>query len=290
MAIYLSNDEYSAYEIRDRIIDFVSQKANDTYNIVALTGGSCCGKSFYSKKISDSFGSDNITILHQDDFQLGDDFPEKNNTAYRWDDPRNFDPDYAAKTIANLSDGSTTKCPVFDLTLNKRVGEVEVSPNKYIIFDGIYVLHEQFLPYIQSSIYFEVPFYARFLRRIFRFTNEVDLNKGDVPVRHMIRRVFQAHEKFVAPQRELADIVVTLSYSFEKETAVKYTFRETSPVLKENNAQFVKDLPDDITILAGFSGSDTPHVEILWKDARIFSTQTDGEVIDKIGDIDWLAV
>ncbi len=200
--------------------DFISSN-NGNPRVLSVAGGSCAGKStlienYFLKK----FGND-IAVLNQDNFQMGEDFPLKDTSPWKWDDPLHFAPEDCRHALLELKKGNDIEIPVFSLKENRRVGTKKISASKYVLFDGLYSLRDGLEDLADVSIYVEAPFYARFLRRIFRYTYETQTGPAEVPVRLMLEAVYPAHQEFVKPQREIADYVVSTSYSFE-ETLSKF--------------------------------------------------------------------
>lgn len=264
----------------------VLEKKKDGVLSIALAGGSCCGKSFYAPLLMSYLKEERVAHLKQDEFQLGYNFPKRDESLYRWDDPENFDPEYAAQALETLSNGKDCEVPQFDLPENIRVGYETLTAKEFLLFEGLYTLHEQFLNKIDFGIYFEVPFYARFLRRIFRFTREVKKDGAPRALEFMINRVYPAHELFVRPQKESADIVVTLNYSFQDETQSRYQPEPISAQLEKRDGYV--ELPQDLQIRFGKTKRDIPIVEILWKSQVILSIETTQDILTNLINIDWL--
>lgn len=253
--------------------------------MVAIAGGSCTGKSTISRAIMAEFGN-LASIVHLDDFQLGEDFQFK-DSPYRWDDPRNFDPDFALSSIVELSKGAAVEIPKFDLVLNKRVGNQKILPTPIVILDGLYPLMEQFLPFMDIRVYVEAQYYARFFRRIFRFTNEVDKELGSVPVKHMLTSVHRAHHRYVVGQRTVANYILSNPYSFNLETAQKYKLSEARDGHRLIRIAGLVQLPDNTEFIVGLDNHDHLTSVVTWAGKEVFRASIDESIARLISQVDW---
>ncbi len=192
------------------------QSLREFPKVISVAGGSCTGKSSYVVNYLKEKLTGQYTVISQDDFQLGDDFKHKDTSPWKWDDPRQFSLEECKKALLSLKAGNTVTISPFSLKSNRRVGNKTIKPSKYIIFDGLYSLQDGIDTLADVSIYVESPFYARFLRRIFRYTFETNTGPVEIPVSLMINSIYRAHSTFVTQQKSVAKYIVTVPYDIQE--------------------------------------------------------------------------
>ena len=190
--------------------------------MIMVAGGSATGKSTQVlPQLLRAFG-ERALLVEQDWYQLGLNFTEKNETPYKWDDPRNFQIERFTKDIMQLRTGKTIVAPSFDVVAVDSVGERTITPKPIIIIDGIYTLYDGISRLADFSIYIEMPLYARFLRRLFRTVYDQGQNKPQTSFNQVFGPVLRAHQDIVSKQARLADCVITIPYRFV-DTIERYT-------------------------------------------------------------------
>jgi uridine kinase len=249
--------------------------------VIAVAGGSCSGKtSTILRYLSEDLGKD-ATHLSIDNFQLGEDFPKKDTSEYRWDDPDNFALDEIKNAITSLINNQITTIPIFNLEKNIRVGVQKIFPNKYVIVEGIYAFYNQLESLADMKIYLETPFFGRFMRRLFRFTLEDHINIPEVPLRHMVGPTYRAHRDHVSKQKEFADVVIHMPYIFE-ETFLKFHLNDIhDPLTKPLDEIYVQS--DDEVIL----GRINDVFVVVYKEQILYSAKPEKEVLDSLKHINF---
>lgn len=214
-------------------IDIIGKTAQSKKpHVIGISGGSCTGKTTYiSKKILDEIGNDGVLIA-QDNFQLGYGFNNYEKSKYRWDDPKNYDPQTLVHVLQELKKGKHVSVPQFDLSNNVRSREsLVITPRTFIIVEGLYTFYKELAREIDTKIYVETPYYGRFLRRVMRNTLVYGMSP-DTPIKHMLGSVYWAHIDHVVKQRDTADYIVTTPYIF-KETIKNFKLKRVTPVGKK---------------------------------------------------------
>jgi uridine kinase len=271
------------------VIDYVAKAfaASNQSLVIGVAGGSCCGKSYITRALSGAF-SEQFVHFPLDEFQLGWQFSEHTSSLYRWDDPRNFSPDESVMRLKELLSCGTTTIPIFDLGSNRRSGFRSLERKPLVLVDGLYSIAAPLRSQVNLSLYVEAPFYARFLRRIFRFTHDVGVDKAAVPVRHMLTGVYAAHRDFVSPQRAEADLVIQVRYSFEHETVRAFKLEEVSLPPPEERPAFVVELPEKLRITFG-GPFDRMVCTVAWNGKVVFLAPFDRELLSTVQAIDWFS-
>ena len=108
------------------------------------------------------------------------------------------------------------KSPVYDYTIHDRSDEIkEVVPQKLLIIDGIFCLvYDELRSLIDLKIFVDVDADERILRRVKR-DMEVRARSLDSVMSQYLTTVKPMHEKYVAPTKNFADIVITKGASNE---------------------------------------------------------------------------
>lgn len=205
--------------------------------MIMIAGGSATGKSSQIlPQLLDAFGDD-VLLVEQDWYQLGEQFIDKNNTPYKWDDPRNFQIERFITDLVKLRKGESVSRPSFRVAAGKSEGNQIIFPKPVIVVDGIYSLHGGVEKLADFSIYATMPLYARFLRRLFRGVYEQEQPSPEIPFKHAFGSVLRAHQDLVSKQSTIADCVVSMRYSFV-DTIRRYNLRPL-PVLIPQNAELL---------------------------------------------------
>lgn len=188
---------------------------NKVYTI-AITGGTGCGKSSIIEKICENFNGE-VCIMNLDSY-----YKEHHNLTYEertklnYDAPDSFDIDLFIEHIKKLQNWEVIKSPVYDYTIHDRSDEIkEVVPQKLLIIDGIFCLvYDELRSLIDLKIFVDVDADERILRRVKR-DMEVRARSLDSVMSQYLTTVKPMHEKYVAPTKNFADIVITKGASNE---------------------------------------------------------------------------
>lgn len=249
---------------------------------IAVAGGSCSGKtSTILRYLTEELGKD-ATVLSIDNFQLGEDFSKKDTTIYRWDDPDNFDLNEIKQAVISLGNNNITTIPLFNLEKNFRVGTQTIQPNKYIIVEGLYAFYGQLEPLVDLKIYLETPYIGRLLRRLFRFTLEDSINIPEVPLRHMAGPTYRAHRDFVSKQKDYADTVIHMPYTFE-ETYKKFHLNTIQDPLIKSLDEVYFQSDDKVTL-----GRINDVFVVVYKEQILYRAKPEKEVLDSLKFIDFM--
>src|SRR3989344_1763797 len=81
--------------------------------VIAVAGGSCSGKTTFSRMISKKYGA---AMLNMDDYYKG------GNPKGNFDVPRSLDMALLRKHLAALKAGKPIRKPVYDFAVHKRAG------------------------------------------------------------------------------------------------------------------------------------------------------------------------
>lgn len=278
--------------LNDRLVsDILNLKQNKPL-LISIAGGSATGKtSVVSKRLFNLFTkipSVNPLIINQDDFQIGRPFVNSHKSKYKWDDPRNFDLPTCTTALKELIETNKTTIPIFSVHETQRVGSqpLEVNSNSVIIFEGLYTfLEDELSDMADYKIFVQSHFYARLLRRIFRFVYELKIPDFDVALRQMILKVQLANKEQVSLQRRKSNLMIHTPYSFT-ETFERFDLKNKQPFehpaeQKVISFQLETELEVQITL-----GKENSYFNLIYKNENYYRTLIGDEVIKALSETD----
>lgn len=177
--------------------------------LIAISGGSCSGKTTSAKILWEHFGEEVCSILYQDNFyrDQSDKF-DYDGGSVNFDHPDAIDFPLLRTTLLKLKEGKACKIPQYDFASHKRLETwLDFEPKKIILVDGILILHA---PELQDLFDLKVYFCAspeeRLKRRVKRDVKE----RGRTP--DGVKKQFSAqvepmHQQFVEPSKASADFI-----------------------------------------------------------------------------------
>ena len=190
--------------------------------VVGIAGGSGSGKSSLASALRQTF-PDTVLLFHLDDyFRPASEVPIRAGMQ-NWDDPRSLYYSKMAKDLADLKAGKSviinTKSPDLNpdfLRTGQRI-PVEFVPKPIIVVDGFLALH---FPKIRNlldlSIYLDAPFQTHVERRI-----NSDSHLGYFPPDYRRLVLRPMHDRYVAPSKVQADLVLNVAKLNQKQTLNK---------------------------------------------------------------------
>jgi uridine kinase len=176
---------------------------------IAVVGASGSGKTWLARQMCSAL-KPRALHLSLDAFyrDLSTLAPEK-RSEINFDDPAAIDWKCFREVLTALSAGRASGVPVYDFSTHTRRPEWHpVSPTEFIIWDGLWLVHEPWLrKRFAVSIFVDCPAKERLARRLER--DVVERGRTPESVRHQFEeQVEPMRERFVEPQRQLAAVVV----------------------------------------------------------------------------------
>ncbi len=135
--------------------------------------------------------------------------PLKKMEKVNFDKPASFDFALLRAQLARLKSGTAVLAPCYSYRLHKRLKrKIKIFPKKWIIVEGLLLLHEQALKNIfDISVYVDIDIPTSFARRIKR-----DMDHRGETIDSVCRKYFEdvlpMQEKHVEPQKKWADLIV----------------------------------------------------------------------------------
>jgi uridine kinase len=177
--------------------------------LVAIAGGSGSGKSWLAEKLQRAL-TPQAARLAQDDFYADRSHLSPNQRArVNFDHPRAIDWTDLARVLARLSAGKSARVPCYDFTTHSRLKRRKVlEPKPVILIEGLWLLRRaQIRRMVSLSIFLECPANRRLQRRLARDMAARGRTRGSI--RRQFREMVEPmNRRYVAPQAELADVVI----------------------------------------------------------------------------------
>ncbi|WP_309395833.1 uridine kinase family protein [Cerasicoccus maritimus] len=170
--------------------------------IIGICGGTASGKSTLTRRLVKSLTDVKVAELGIDRFYRGP--PVKS-----WDAPEALEEELLLPVVEALANGRDVEVPIYDYHTHSRAGYETFSADfELLIIEGLFPLHWPAIrERLDFSVYVDCPNDIRLARRLVRDINERGRDVDDV-VEQYLTSVRPMHEKYVAPQKALADLVV----------------------------------------------------------------------------------
>ena len=178
--------------------------------LIGIAGGSGSGKTTFARKVIKQACS-NVAILHMDSYYLPTQ-PQENFTPRgkpNFDHPDAFDWNLLNQHLEHLKEGKAIKSPIYDFTTSSRTNETKlIEPHEIILFEGIFTLfNKEIRNLLDIKCFLHVDSDIRFTRRLHRDVKERGRSLESV-IQQYYETVRPMYEKFLAPQKQFADIII----------------------------------------------------------------------------------
>lgn len=178
--------------------------------LIGIAGGTGSRKTTLADKLVDSFGSQEVTVIRQDNYyKRHDDMDYEQRAKLNYDHPNAFDSDLFYEHIVALKQGKSVEIPVYDYTIHNRSEEtILINPTPVIVLEGIMLFVEKVLcDLMDIKVFVDTDADVRILRRIVRDVKERGRSLESV-IGQYLTTVKPMHEQFVEPSKRRADIIV----------------------------------------------------------------------------------
>ncbi len=177
---------------------------------VAVVGPSGSGKTWLARSIASALGQGAAYITLDDFYRDLSHLKPEERSAVNFDDPATIDWGSVRAVMDALSAGRTAAVPDYDFATHTRKSSSRpVEPREWVIWDGLWLLHEPWLRQCFGlGVFVDCQADERLARRLARDVQE----RGRTP--ESVRLQFQHHvepmsRKFVEPQRQWASCRVS---------------------------------------------------------------------------------
>jgi uridine kinase len=178
--------------------------------IVGITGGSASGKTYFLRSLLNHFSEDEICLISQDNYYRPlEEQPRDENNIANFDTPQSLDHDAFARDLRRLLQGETVHRMEYTFNNpNITPKELVFKPKPIIVVEGIFVFYyPDVASLLDLKIFIEAKEHIKLKRRIIRDKIERGYDLEDVLYRYE-RHVAPTYERYIAPFREDADIIV----------------------------------------------------------------------------------
>ena len=178
--------------------------------ILAVSGGSGCGKTFFTKLLGKRLPKSAVLPLDSYYKDRPDKIPSE---EYDFDIPQAFDFDLYHEHLEHLISGKSIQMPHFGYNSGKRKETFSViEPEDYLIIEGLHVLlHSKVREILSYSFYMESPLDVAICRMCLRDIKNYDVT-AEYRLNQYLRFVRPAYFKHILPTKQYADIVIINNY------------------------------------------------------------------------------
>jgi len=177
--------------------------------IIAIAGGSCSGKTTLARHLQHRLGAADAMLIRQDDYYYDIRDRQKGDEMPNFDVPEALDFGLLSDNLNELKAGQPVRLPNYDFATHQRIRATEpLEAKAYTIVEGLLLLNDpQIRALTDVSVYMRCPYDTRFERRLAR--DVAERGRTEDFVRHQFASdVEPAHEKYIRPSSEHADIIV----------------------------------------------------------------------------------
>jgi uridine kinase len=177
--------------------------------LVAIVGGSGAGKTWLAKKLHAELGPDAAYFSLDDFYRDCSRIKPERRAKINFDHPRTIDWECMEKVLADLKAGRAARLPRYDFKTHSRIREkMALACKPMVLVDGLWLLHRRSLRRLFAlKIFIDCPARTRRGRRLLRDLRSRGRTRISI-LEQLKNTVEPMHERFVAPQRKWADVVL----------------------------------------------------------------------------------
>ena len=184
--------------------------------MIGITGGSGSGKTLFLNKLLNSFNSREVTCISQDDYYRPREYQlVDKNGELNFDRPESIDYEHFASDLKALTSGDVVEKEEYTFNNpNVEPKKIITRPAKIILVEGIFIFHYQKIrELIDLKIFIEAKDYIKLQRRLKRDREERGYDADDVLYKYE-NHIMPSYQKYIAPYKEEADLVVPNNKDF----------------------------------------------------------------------------
>jgi uridine kinase len=178
--------------------------------VIGVAGGSGSGKTTVVRRIVESLGNDQVTVLEHDRYYRDrSDLRLEERAAMNYDHPDSLETDLMVRHLEALRRGASVEVPVYDFARYARVAATDLAqPRRAIIVEGILIFTDAALrSLLDVKVFVDADDDIRFIRRLRRDVAERGRTMESV-IEQYLNTVKPMHLDFVEPSKRYADIIV----------------------------------------------------------------------------------
>jgi uridine kinase len=180
--------------------------------VFGVGGGSGSGKTTLVRRIVDSLGPDQVTLLDHDRYYRDrNDLRLEERAALNYDHPDALETDLMVRHVRALKAGKAVDVPQYDFTRHARLSETEAfQPRRALIVEGILVFTDAALRDLMDiKVFVDTDSDTRFIRRLQRDVAQRGRTMESVIDQYQ-STVKPMHLEFVEPSKRYADVIIPL--------------------------------------------------------------------------------
>jgi uridine kinase len=206
--------------------------------LVAIVGGSGAGKTWLAKKLRAALEPDAAHFSLDDFYRDCSRIRPERRAKINFDHPRAIDWESMEKVLSDLQAGRAAKLPRYDFKTHSRIREKAALESKpMVLVDGLWLLHRRSLRRLfELKIFIDCPARTRRGRRLLRDLRSRGRTRNSI-LEQLKNTVEPMHERFVAPQRKWADIVLHHTFGAGDVRRLARELREKLIVLRSTQAE-----------------------------------------------------
>jgi len=178
--------------------------------VIGVAGGSGSGKTTVVRRIVESVGPDDVTVLEHDRYyRERNDLRLEERAALNYDHPDSLETDLLVHHVRQLRSGRAVSPPAYDFALYARRPSSETAlPRRAIIIEGILIFTDAALRNLMDiKVFVDTDDDTRFIRRLQRDISERGRTVQSV-IDQYLATVKPMHLDFVEPSKRYADIIL----------------------------------------------------------------------------------
>jgi uridine kinase len=178
--------------------------------VIGVAGGSGSGKTTVVRRIVESLGDDQVTVLEHDRYYRDrSDLRFEERAALNYDHPDELDTALMVQHVEALRAGRPVDVPVYDFArYTRRPATDPAHPRQAIIVEGILIFVDPALRALMDvKVFVDTDDDTRFIRRLRRDV----ANRGrtmESVIDQYLKTVKPMHLEFVEPSKRYADIII----------------------------------------------------------------------------------
>ncbi len=180
--------------------------------VIGVAGGSGSGKTTVVRRIVDSLGPEQVTLLDHDRYYRDrNDLRLEERAALNFDHPDALETDLMVRHVRALKAGDAVEVPHYDFTRHARLSETTTfQPRRALIVEGILVFTDPALRDLMDiKVFVDTDSDTRFIRRLLRDVAERGRTMASVIDQYQ-STVKPMHLEFVEPSKRYADVIIPL--------------------------------------------------------------------------------
>ncbi len=178
--------------------------------VIGVAGGSGSGKSTVVRRIVESLGDDQVSVLEHDRYYRDrNDLRLEERAALNYDHPDSLDTDLLVQHVRTLRRGEAVDAPVYDFARHARTPDTtRIAARRALIIEGILIFADQALRSLMDiKVFVDTDDDTRVIRRLQRDVAERGRTMDSV-IEQYLGTVKPMHLEFVEPSKRYADLIV----------------------------------------------------------------------------------